>query len=875
MFAQGIIEPSLESAYSAEDKDLRLRRFRVACFLGFFGTLSGAPLDYSVYPEVFGQLLSVRGVAALLIAVLFCFNKSNFGRKHIESLNILWALVMVTSICAMVFLTGGTSSPYYAGLNLVLLGAGVLLPWTFREMFLVCISTLVMYVAACVFRGSFSDADVLGTVLINNSFFVLLTGLISTTSSYYNTEARIRDFKLRKELDTRNQELEDMDRLKSDFFSNVSHELRTPLTLILSPIQDLLRQPQLLSDRVAGMLMTARDNSLRLLKLVNDLLEVIRLEEGKEQLARESVDLNSLVNGLFESMQHLADQRGIEFKKELTTGSSVIEGDMYAFERIFLNLLSNAIKFTPDGGRVSLKTSRNDYSLTVSIEDTGIGIDKRDIPHIFERFRQADSSSTRKFRGSGLGLALVKDLTEKLGGSISADSVLGEGTSMAVTFPFGGAGEEQAVVESTSSGDDIIQNMHQLAEHRAALPLDSPFKDLEELPASGSGPRLMIVDDEPDMRQYLAGILESDYRVSLARDGKHALKMAIEQKPELMLLDLMLPEMDGHEVCKRLKASPGTRSIKIVLLTARIDESAKITALENGADDFLTKPFSRTEVETRLRNLLETSKLESELRNRNAELQSTLDKLKQTQASLVQSEKLNSLGSLAAGLLHEVNNPLNYVIAALQMLALEPEIENSEDMKEYLGDIDEGVQRIRNIVTDLHTFAHPSELDKQKKFLISSVVESSMRFTSHHCDGISVNLALDGQDQIVGSQGHMIQILVNLISNAAKAIKARGDGFEGEIVVGSVNEGDRVYLTVKDNGVGMDESVLTRIFDPFYTTRDVGEGMGLGLSICHTIMESHKGEIRVESELGVGTVFTLDLPIDFVENEEGNSFERN
>ncbi|MCH6257206.1 ATP-binding protein [Puniceicoccaceae bacterium K14] len=857
MLKNDFIDSNLAPGYRLEDGELRLRRYRIACILSILGTASGISLDYIMYPKVFVELGMTRFFAVLIVSILYGVSRSQFCKSNIVFFNFVWAITINLSIVAMVYFTGGVSSPYYAGLNLVLLAAGVLLPLTLFETLFIGIATIFMYILACIFKGNWTDE---WSLLFSNCFFVCLTGLISTTSSYFNSQARQTDFNLRHELDSRNRELEDMDRLKSDFFSNVSHELRTPLTLILSPIQDLLRKPESLSDRAAELIATARDNSLRLLKLVNDLLEVIRLEEGKEQIEMNPVDLNGLVCGLTDSIQHLADQRGISLVNELPDSISIVDGDIYAFERVFLNLLSNAVKFTQKGGSIYVRGQLLNDRTIIEVVDTGIGIKKEDIAYIFDRFRQVDSSSTRKYRGSGLGLALVKDLTERMSGEISAESEEGVGTTMKVSFPTSKSTQPIVEVSEAAPKLDIIQSIHQSAEHRAALPIDSPFEGMEGRPSSGKGPTLMIVDDEPAMRQYLTSVLEVDYRISLARDGEHALELARKYKPELMLLDLMLPKMDGHEVCKRLKADPKTRGIKIVLLTARIDENAKIIALDNGADDFLTKPFSRTEIETRLRNLLEASKLETEIRDRNKELEKTLLELKRTQASLVQSEKLNALGSLSAGLLHEVNNPLNYVIAALQMLTVETGKSANENLREYLTDITEGVDRIRNIVTDLHTFAHPSELDKQKIFSLSAAVESARRFTSHERDGVLIEQDLRGNDKLIGSQGHVIQVLVNLISNAIKAIKACDDGRVGEVKILSENHGDRVHVIVKDNGIGMSDEVKKNIFDPFFTTRDVGEGMGLGLSICHTIMKNHGGRIIVESDKGSGTAFTLDLP---------------
>ena len=857
---KNLIDPQLLPAYEVEDRELRIRRSKIGCILVLLLIPSAITQDLIVYPELAKTFIAIRLIEMCFVAIIYWLHFTDFGRKNIVALGLTWALSNNAYLCVLIYLADGSLSSYYAALNLVLLCAAVLLPWRAVETMAVSLATLVMYLIACylnrVIINPFEERD----MLTIHSFFILLTGIISVTSTYFTTRARINDFNLRQELDARNKELEDLDRLKSQFFANISHELRTPLTLILSPIQDLLQKPELLNDKVSGLMQTARDNSLRLLKLVNDVLEVVKLEEGKTELTLQNIELNRFLKGIVDSMSHMAEPSQIDFRKELSADSIMVQADVYALERIFLNLLSNALKFTPEGGSVTIRSKTNEKSAIIEIVDTGVGIDEKDLPYIFDRFRQADGSSTRKYQGTGLGLALVKDLTEKMDGAITAESEPGVGTVMRVSLP---VREEMLTSDSPEarSNEDWLENMHQAAEHRASLPMESPFGTLEaELPA-GDKPSLLIVDDEPDMRKYLEGILESDYRLALARDGRQGLELARKLHPDLMVLDLMLPELDGLEVCKQLKEDPSTRDIKIILLTARIDETAKITALKNGADDFLTKPFSRTEVETRLGNLFETAKLEADLVQRNEELENTLGELKKTQSSLVQSEKLNALGTLSAGLLHEVNNPLNYVITALQLIKKEPEVEQSDDLQDYFSDIDEGVERIKNIVSDLHTFAHPSAVDVKKSFSLNAAVDSAMRFTAQDCKGIDVSKSLDSKDTLLGSQGHIIQVLVNLLSNAARAVRELNVERAPKIDIRSESRNGRVFISVEDNGIGMTEEIMQRVFEPFFTTQDVGGGMGLGLSICHTITQNHGGSITVQSELGQWTRFTFDIPL--------------
>jgi len=295
-----------------------------------------------------------------------------------------------------------------------------------------------------------------------------------------------------------------------------------------------------------------------------------------------------------------------------------------------------------------------------------------------------------------------------------------------------------------------------------------------------------------------------------------------------------------------------------------MDEGSKIEALNRGADDFLTKPFSSIEVKTRLANLLRTASLQRDLRNRNRELQNTLEELREAESRLIQSEKMNAIGSLAAGLLHEINNPLNYAMTAVQF-ALDAAGED-DGLRDILHDIDEGMRRIRDIVTDLRAFAYPEKADQQQPFDLQEAVETAMRFTARDQNGRLIERDLAEPRRVLGSRSHITQVLVNLISNAQHAVEQIDDQRTPRISIRSEPVGDRLRVSVRDNGIGVAPETLPRVFDPFFTTREVGEGTGLGLSICHTIIKNHGGSLEIQSEQGRWTEASFDLPLAGTEN---------
>jgi signal transduction histidine kinase len=847
----------VQQAYKPFHDAFRVSESIVALKVALILVPAGALLDYIVYPDKVVVFFAARLLCDLVLAILLFLCYTEYGKRNMRTIMFSYCFTGQLVFSFMIFSTDGASSTYYAALNLVILAIGLIIPFSFSEAAVFCIGTIALYVVTCLLHPG---GDIVFALFFNNLFFLSLTSVISLVALYFTEKRRYNEFKLSYDLERRNQELAELDEYKSRFFANISHELRTPLTLILGPIQDLLKSPQQLAENVATLLHTARDNGLRLLNLVNSLLDLIQLEEGKTKFEFRNIEVNSFLVDMRDAITHLADTRKISLVSEFDKSALDIRADHNALERIFLNLLSNALKFTPDGGTVWLRSMQVEDAAVITISDTGIGISVEELPFIFDRFRQADTSTTRKYTGTGIGLALVKELTENMGGSITATSEVGNGTCMKLSFPLLHTGSE-IDGETSSQPGDSLELLHEAAGHMAMLPIEEPEGVYEQSITAADQPKVLVVDDEPGMRRYLVDMLSSEYHVLQARNGAQGLKMAQQDMPDLMVLDLMLPEIDGLEVCRRLKAQESTRAIKIILLTARVDEHAKLTALENGADDFLTKPFGRTELLTRMRNLNKTLQLEMDLRANNDALSDAIENLKSLQASLIQSEKLNALGSLSAGLLHEINNPLNYTLTAVQLLQMEPALEQDPEIKGTIDDIFEGMRRIKDIVSDLRAFAYPSEADKQTSFHFQNALDTALRFTGAEIRKVNINQQISKPDLVMGSHSHVVQVLVNLLLNSVKAIEERDNTATGVIDVGSRVLDDRYYVSVLDNGTGMDEDTMKHVFDPFFTTREVGEGMGMGLSICHTIIANHGGKLTVDSADGEWTKFTFDLKL--------------
>jgi C4-dicarboxylate-specific signal transduction histidine kinase len=373
-----------------------------------------------------------------------------------------------------------------------------------------------------------------------------------------------------------------------------------------------------------------------------------------------------------------------------------------------------------------------------------------------------------------------------------------------------------------------------------------------------------VADDEPDMLRFLKSQLVDRFEVLEAVDGQQAIEKAAQFLPDIILLDMMMPEKDGLQACREIRERTSTQSIPIILLTARADEETKMAALDAGASDFLPKPFSTTELHVRIRNLVESHSYQMKLSKQNQALESTIDQLKETEMQLVQTEKLASLGRMSAGIIHEINNPLNFATTGLFTLRnkgkhLPPE--QRDEYAEVLNDVEEGIKRVKTIVTDLRMFSHPNT-EQVDDVDVSQVVGSALRFLSSEWkDRVEIERNIPEHHTVPANKNKLIHVITNLLQNALDAMKSKT--FENEkpkIVISGTTENGKSLITIRDNGPGIESKHLDKIFDPFFTTKDVGEGMGLGLSICYRIVQESGGRILVKTEPGKYCEFTLEFP---------------
>lgn len=381
-----------------------------------------------------------------------------------------------------------------------------------------------------------------------------------------------------------------------------------------------------------------------------------------------------------------------------------------------------------------------------------------------------------------------------------------------------------------------------------------------------SRPLVLLVDDEPAMRDILAMHLQEDFDVVSARNGVEGFEMALAHLPDMILSDIRMPVRNGLEFCRDLRADERTQDIPLVVLTATDDQAMKLDCLAAGATDFLSKPCSGTELRLRARNLCRMHLQQQELASKTRRLEQALHEVRQKDELLVRQERLASLGRMSAGLIHEINNPLNYSMQGLNLLRRAVgglPAEARPEFTEVLDDIEEGVNRVARIIGDLRGFAASPARVVHQPVGLASVVELALKHLSHVWSPLcEPQVEMPEDFCILGDRHQMVQVMVNLVKNALDAIteKAYPEGDGPALLVKAQRVDGRVRLVIQDNGTGMDPEVAEHIFEPFYTTKEVGQGVGLGLSICHSILTEHGAKVDVESVPGEFTRFTLDFP---------------
>lgn len=390
------------------------------------------------------------------------------------------------------------------------------------------------------------------------------------------------------EISRQADELREADRAKTRIYTNITHEFRTPLTVI-SGVADGVEDPKRQS--------VLKRNSGRMLNLVNQLLDLSKLQSGHLKSNPRKLDVMALARDIVGSFEHVADSRGLALHFHAEPNRVIADLDPEIMHRILGNLVSNAIKFTSAGGNIYVTFKVSGNQLEFSVRDTGVGIDQTELSNVFSRFYQIDDSSTRPEEGTGIGLALTKELVDFISGQISVTSQLNEGTTFNVALPL--LNESEGNIQEFEGSKGVFVQLSELTQESTVA---------VEANDSDTRPNVLLVEDNPDVLNYLISCLREDYQLDIATNGEEGIEKAMTNVPDLIISDVMMPIKDGFELCEHIKQAESTNHIHVILLTARVDAESRLKGLGKGADAYLAKPFDREELLLQISNLIETRK---------------------------------------------------------------------------------------------------------------------------------------------------------------------------------------------------------------------------------------------------------------------------
>ena len=435
----------------------------------------------------------------------------------------------------------------------------------------------------------------------------------------------IRRFEMRRQsMKAEALRLQELDTLKTRLYTNITHEFRTPLTVIMGNLEIMKLEIEKafsglpISQFLISKISITRRNSKNLLRLINQLLDLSKLDSGTMKMDLVQSDIINYLQYLTESFHSMAHEKKVGLTFYAETPELVMDVDEVKIQHVVYNLLSNALKFTKEGGKVVLHASQTERNgqpfLKLKIQDTGVGIPEGQVVHIFDRFYQADNSSTRKGEGTGIGLALTKELVGLMSGSINVKSELGKGTTFTLLLPVrleaGTPLPLSGFQTSRSIAPELVPNLPSLppAPSKGGGDVTHPllWRGPGGGPLEGAGGRLLLlIEDNADVTTYIVGLLEKEYEIHTAANGQLGLEKAFDTIPDIIISDVMMPEKDGYEVCETLKNDERTSHIPIILLTAKAEEADRIAGLRKGADAYLMKPFNKEELFVRLEKLVE------------------------------------------------------------------------------------------------------------------------------------------------------------------------------------------------------------------------------------------------------------------------------
>jgi PAS domain S-box-containing protein len=680
-----------------------------------------------------------------------------------------------------------------------------------------------------------------------------------------------------RELARQREELAKLDELKTQFFANISHEFRTPLTLMMGPLEDAIAAAEGLSAPNRERLELAHRNSLRLLKLVNTLLDFSRIEAGRMQASYEPTDLALLTAELASMFRSAIERAGMRLVIDCPALPERVYVDREMWEKIILNLLSNAFKFTFEG-EIEVSLRPLDSAVKMTVRDTGTGIPASEIPRLFERFNRVKGARGRSYEGSGIGLALVQELVKLHGGTVRIESEVDRGSTFTVTIPLGRdhipanrIGGAPTLASTGLKGDAYVQEAlrwlperHDVADDVPASPLPAGPKRLQRSTSEQEQRSLILLaDDNTDMREYLQRLLREQFEVVAVADGESALENARELRPDLILSDVMMPRLDGFGLLRAVRADQDLKGIPLILLSARAGEESRVEGLGAGADDYLVKPFSARELLARVGSHLSiarirresaeqfrslSERLDADVRARTRELaERGNDLLKQSgQMRDLSRRLLQAQDEERRHIARELHDSAGQTLAVLSMNLGRLFQETQKKAPDIANRVEASEQLVQQLIQEIRTMSyllHPPLLDE------TGLVSALSWYTQGLSDRSGVSVDLRIPEDFGRIPGDIELVVFRLVQECLTNIHRHSGAKNAVIRIARTR--DSVSVEVCDDGRGMPAEKLSEV--------QLG-GSGVGIGGMRERVRQFQGDLRIESNAS-GTKVLVSIPL--------------
>lgn len=835
---------NFDELFQQEGRDLLTHRLRVGLAVGSFLFVAFALLDFFVVPD-FRGFFRIRLMTVVLPLCAIPFSRTVWGKKFVRPVSFLIMFTGAASMAYMTRLLGGFTHEYFIGIMLAAFLVGLFFPWGVRLTAAYCGSVMAFYLGVNLGVGDSSMVDALMPV-----FFLGGTFILTCWAAGAIEKSRREGLVMRLQLKDANESLQELDKAKTGFFANVSHELRTPLMLILGPLEALMGGD---GGDPKPLLKSMNANAHRLLRQVNTILNFSKIEAGQQDCNRELGQVGEVLDTLVLGAAPYAEKRGIKLEGLGFDVLPEIPHDVEQVETAVANLLSNAMKFTPDGGSVIIATGAEKDFLWIEVRDTGCGIPEKDVDKVFDRFHQVDGGKGGKIQGTGLGLALSKELVELHGGSIKATSELGVGTTFRIQLPTLEASDwKGSTAQNPSTQKKEVQTVARTNSDatRFADVQTLDFEDTQDRILDQAGedaPLLLVVEDNPDMRAFVSTSLAKRYRIATAENGQIGLETARKVRPDMIISDVQMPVMDGFEMVGELRKDKTFDKTPIIMLTAKTGAEAVVRGLSLGAVDYVNKPFTMVEIEARIAAQLRTRAVEKTLDERDS--------------------RLVAVGQMTGTIAHDMRGPLTAIFNRIELVRMVSDMTgNLESVDDDLVAIEDTVRRVNNMIQELLEFVRGNNVTldlqpiKVNKFLHrlcedmgSSLKNVDIAFTQERVGDLDTIIEMD-RDRIS-------RVLENLVNNSRDAVVGVDGKTDGTVWMRTEVTKNSLIIRVADNGPGIPDEAAKNLFQPF-ATAGKANGTGLGLSIVRNLIKAHDGTIEVDFHPPEGgAAFTMTLPL--------------